>query len=43
METIKSDILVIGGGIAERFAAIRANELGRPAVLLTKATTRRGA
>lgn len=42
MEIIKTDVLVIGGGIAGCFAAIRASELGRSVVLLDKATIRRG-
>lgn len=42
MEYIKTDILVIGGGIAGCFAAIRASEMGRSVVLLDKATIRRG-
>jgi succinate dehydrogenase/fumarate reductase flavoprotein subunit len=42
MEYIKSDLLVIGGGIAGCFAAIRADEMGSSVVLLDKATIRRG-
>ncbi|MBA7694587.1 hypothetical protein ES703_103200 [subsurface metagenome] len=42
MEVIKTDVLIIGGGIAGCFAAIRASELGRSVVLLDKATIRRG-
>ncbi len=42
MEVIKTDVLVIGGGIAGCFAAIRASEVGRSVVLLDKATIRRG-
>ena len=42
MDTIKSDILIIGGGIAGCFAAIRASEMGQNVVLLDKATIRRG-
>jgi len=42
MNVIKSDILIIGGGIAGCFAAIRASEMGSSVVLLDKATIRRG-
>jgi len=42
MKTVKTDILVVGGGIAGCFAAIRASELGLSVVLLEKATVRRG-
>jgi len=41
MEVLKTDVLVIGGGSAGCFAAIRASELGRSVVLLDKATIRR--
>jgi succinate dehydrogenase/fumarate reductase flavoprotein subunit len=42
MDIIKTDILVIGGGIAGCFAAIHASEMGKGVVLLDKATIRRG-
>ena len=42
MEVIKTDVLVIRGGIAGCFAAIRASELEGSVVLLDKATIRRG-
>jgi len=42
METIKTDILIVGGGIAGCFAAIRASEMGKSVVLLDKSTIRRG-
>jgi succinate dehydrogenase/fumarate reductase flavoprotein subunit len=42
MDVISSDVLVIGGGIAGCFAALRANEIGANVVVLEKATIRRG-
>ncbi len=42
MEIIKTDVLIIGGGIAGCFAAIRASEMGKSVVLLDKSTIRRG-
>ena len=42
MDFVKTDVLVIGGGIAGCFAAIRASEMGSDVVLLEKATVRRG-
>ena len=42
MESIRTDVLIIGGGVAGCFTAIRACELGRSVVILEKATVRRG-
>ncbi|GMU72569.1 MAG: hypothetical protein AMXMBFR42_20260 [Burkholderiales bacterium] len=42
METVKTDVLVIGGGIAGCFAAMRASKMGADVVLLDKSTIRRG-
>ena len=42
MDFVKTDVLVVGGGIAGCFAAIRASEMGSDVVLLEKATVRRG-
>ncbi|MCZ7560205.1 MAG: FAD-dependent oxidoreductase [Burkholderiaceae bacterium] len=42
METIKTDVLVIGGGIAGCFAAIRAREMGNSVLILEKSSLRRG-
>ncbi|MBW2031257.1 MAG: FAD-binding protein [Deltaproteobacteria bacterium] len=41
MDFVKTEVLIIGGGIAGCFAAIRASEMGREVVLLEKATIRR--
>ncbi len=41
-EIVDTEVLVIGGGIAGCFAAIRASEMGASVVLLDKATIRRG-
>lgn len=42
MNVVRSDVLVIGGGIAGCFAAIKAREEGRSVAILDKATLRRG-
>jgi succinate dehydrogenase/fumarate reductase flavoprotein subunit len=42
MNIVKSDILVIGGGLTGCFAALRGSALGKDVVLLEKATIRRG-
>jgi len=42
METVKTDVLIIGGGIAGCFAALRASEIGSKVTILEKATLRRG-
>ncbi|MCL4182745.1 MAG: FAD-binding protein [Burkholderiaceae bacterium] len=42
METIRTDVLVIGGGIAGCFAAIRAREMGSSVLILEKSSLRRG-
>lgn len=42
MQVVKTDILVIGGGIAGCFAAIRAAKMGKSVAILDKATLRRG-
>jgi succinate dehydrogenase/fumarate reductase flavoprotein subunit len=42
MNVIKSDILIIGGGIAGCFAALKGCEKGKSVVILDKATLRRG-
>lgn len=42
METIRTDVLVIGGGIAGCFAAIRARELGNSVLIMEKSSLRRG-
>ncbi|MCC7326523.1 MAG: FAD-binding protein [Burkholderiales bacterium] len=42
MEPLRTDVLVIGGGIAGCFAAMRAKDMGADVVLLDKATVRRG-
>ena len=39
---LKTDVLVIGGGMAGCFAAIKASEMGKNVALLDKATLRRG-
>jgi len=40
-KTIESDVLVIGGGLAGCFAAIRAREMGASVIVAEKADTRR--
>ena len=42
MKVVQTDILIIGGGIAGCFAAIKAREEGRNVAILDKATLRRG-
>ena len=42
MKIVQTEILVIGGGIAGCFAAIRASKMGKSVALLDKATLRRG-
>ncbi|MBW1998948.1 MAG: FAD-binding protein [Deltaproteobacteria bacterium] len=42
MDLVKTDVLVIGGGIAGCFAALRASELGRDVLIMEKASLRRG-
>ena len=42
MNIIRTDILIIGGGIAGCFAAIKARREGRSVAILDKATLRRG-
>lgn len=42
METVKTDVLIVGGGIAGCFAAIRARELGCSVLILEKSSLRRG-
>lgn len=42
MDIVRSDILIIGGGIAGCFAAIKAREEGCTVAVLEKATLRRG-
>ncbi|MCD7952227.1 MAG: FAD-binding protein [Synergistaceae bacterium] len=42
MKIVHTEILVIGGGIAGCFAAIRASKMGKSVALLDKATLRRG-
>lgn len=41
MNVVQTDVLIIGGGIAGCFAAIRASKLGKTVALLDKATLRR--
>jgi succinate dehydrogenase/fumarate reductase flavoprotein subunit len=38
---LKTDVLIIGGGIAGCMAAIRASELGADVLIVEKANTRR--
>ncbi len=42
MKTVKTDVLVIGGGIAGCFAAISADKMGKRVAILDKATLQRG-
>jgi len=42
MELVKTDILIIGGGIAGCFAALQAGKSGSKVTILEKATLRRG-
>lgn len=42
MKVVQTDVLVIGGGIAGCFAAIKASKMGKSVALLDKATLRRG-
>ncbi len=42
METVNTDVLIIGGGFAGCFAAIRAREMGSSVVVMEKASLRRG-
>lgn len=42
MQVVKTDVLVIGGGIAGCFAAIKADKMGKSVAILDKATLRRG-
>lgn len=42
MKVVQTDILIIGGGIAGCFAAIKARKEGRRVAILDKATLRRG-
>ena len=41
MKVVRTDILIVGGGIAGCFAAIKAREEGRQVAILDKATLRR--
>lgn len=42
METVNADVLIIGGGAAGCFAALRAAELGSSVLILEKASLKRG-